>query len=127
MLLPFRSQFGVLRFQIEDLADAGQVQPGLEQVPDSAQPVQIVSAVAARPALAALGLQQPTRLIRAQVLHPHADQLGRRRDAIHATLALRPGHIHRSTSILAGSSLDVASCTSVPRVLQKIYSAHHRS
>jgi hypothetical protein len=65
LLLAFRSQLCVLRFQVEDHADAGKVQPGLEQITDAAQPIQIICAIAACPALGPLRLQQTTSLIQA--------------------------------------------------------------
>jgi hypothetical protein len=74
VLLLLRSQSAVLRFEIEDHADAGQIETGFEQVADPPQPVQVVGAVAAGPAVGPLRFQQPARLVQAQVLGRHADQ-----------------------------------------------------
>jgi hypothetical protein len=53
------SQFAVLRLEVEDHADAGEVQTGVEKVADAAQPLEVVSAVAAGPAVGALGSSRP--------------------------------------------------------------------
>ena len=91
------------------MRDAGQVEPGLEQVADAAQPVQVIGAVAAGAALGALGFEQPARLVGAQVLHPRADQFGGDRDAIHATRRVRfhrrPPHHVPSSPDFSGISL----------------------
>jgi hypothetical protein len=63
LLLLFRSQLSVLRFQVEDHPDAGEVESGIEQITDSAEPTEIIGAVAAGPALGPLRLQQATSLV----------------------------------------------------------------
>jgi hypothetical protein len=63
LTLLFRSQFAVLLLEVEDHADTGEVQSGVQQVTDTAQPFEIVSAVAAGSAIGAFGLEQPTGLV----------------------------------------------------------------
>jgi hypothetical protein len=69
-LLILRSQLGVLCLEVQHHADAGQIEPGVEQVADTAQPFQVVGAVAADPALGAFRLEQSTGF--GQLLHQHA-------------------------------------------------------
>jgi hypothetical protein len=64
--LPFlflRAQLAVLVLQVHDHGDAGEVEPGVEQVADATQPVQVVGAVAAGAALGAVGFEQAPRLV----------------------------------------------------------------
>jgi hypothetical protein len=63
LTLHLPSQFAVLLLEVEDHADAGEVQSGVQQVTDTAQPFEIVSAVAAGSAIGAFGLEQPTGLV----------------------------------------------------------------
>jgi hypothetical protein len=101
-VLLFRSQFAVLCLEIKNHADAGEVQPGVQQVGDPPQPVQVVGAVAAGATLGALGLEQSACLIGPQFLHAHADQLRGDRDAVHAALPPWPGHSdHRRRPFLS--------------------------
>jgi hypothetical protein len=57
------TQPGVLSLQVENHADAGQVEAGLEQVPDPSQSVQVVRAVPAGAAVRALGMEQAAGLV----------------------------------------------------------------
>lgn len=61
--LLLRAQLAVLVLQVHHHRDAGEVEPGLEQVADAAQPIQVVGAIAAGAALGALGLEQTPCLI----------------------------------------------------------------
>jgi hypothetical protein len=85
----------VLVLQVHDHGDTGEVEPGLEQVADAPNSVQVVGAVAAGAASGALGIEQPAGLIQPQRLHPHADQLGGDRDAVHAARVIGSGCSHR--------------------------------
>src|SRR3954447_1267895 len=92
-------QLGVLVLEVYDHRHAGDVEPGLQQVADAAQPVQVTVAIAACAALGALGLEQPASLIKPQRLHAHANQLRSDRNAIYAARRIRHGHAHCRTSI----------------------------
>src|SRR3954453_14686661 len=92
-------QLGVLVLEVYDHRHAGEVEPGLQQVADAAQPVQVTVAIAACAALGALGLEQPASLIKPQRLHAHANQLRSDRNAIYAARRIRHGHAHCRTSI----------------------------
>lgn len=96
MLLLLRSQLGVLVFEVEDHADAGQVQPVTEQLADAAQPVEIVFAVPAGAAVGAGRFEQPAGFVQPQVLHASADQFGRHGYAVHATVRVGSGGRHSS-------------------------------
>ena len=122
MFLLLRPQLGVLVLQVQDHADPGEVQPGRQQVADPAQPLKVMGAVAAGPAVGPGGIEQPPGLIQAQRLGAHADQLRRDGDAVHATPAVWAGPIHHT---LPSSSSNFGSCLSMPHVLQQIYSSHH--
>ena len=108
MFLLLGTELGVLVLQVQDHADAGEVQPGLEQVADPAQPLKVVGAVAAGAAVGPGGIEQPAGLVEAQCLGAHADQLGRDGDAVHATPAVWAGQIHH-TLPSSGSTLALAS------------------
>jgi hypothetical protein len=60
-----------------------------EEVPDAAQPVQVVGAVTARAAGGAGGVDQTPRLVQAQRLHTHVDPLGGHGDSEHAAIGRR--------------------------------------
>lgn len=108
MFLLFGTELGVLVLQVQDHADAGEVQPGLEQVADMAQPLEVVGAVAAGAAVGPGGIEQPAGLVEAQCLGAHADELGRDGDAVHATPAFRAGQIHHL--ILSGKLTLASAC-----------------
>jgi len=86
------TQLSVLSLQLQDHTDAGQVETGMEQVPDPAEPVQVVRAVTAGAPVGPLGLEQAASLVQAQVLHTHPDQVGSHGDAVHAAVTFRSGH-----------------------------------
>ena len=88
------TQLGVLSLQVQDHADAGQVETRVEQVPDPAEPVKVVRAVAAGAPIGAFGFEQAAGLVQAQVLHAHADQVGSYGDAVHAAVTVGSGHCH---------------------------------
>jgi hypothetical protein len=69
--------------QLEHGGYAGQVEPGLKEPADLAEPSQVRVAVATGPAGAAGWVEQAAGLVQAQVLRGAADQLGGDRDAIH--------------------------------------------
>src|SRR5690606_17321201 len=82
----------VLLPQPEDHRDAGEVDPGVEQLGDGPQPPQVVDAVAPRPARGAVRLEQTLRLVEAQGGRGQAHQLGRDRDAVDTSVrVVRPG------------------------------------
>ena len=94
------AQLIVLVLEVHDDGDAGEVQTGLEQVGDTAQPVQIVGAVAAGAAVSAVGLEQAAGLVQPQRLHSHADEFRSDGDAVHAAPCLGSGPIHHASPSL---------------------------
>jgi hypothetical protein len=72
---------GVLQLEVEHHGHPVQVEPGVEQGRDAAEALDIVRAVEPGAARSATGFEQTGPLVRAQVLHPGADQLGGNRDA----------------------------------------------
>ena len=86
---PFRSEGGVVGCEcgvgvldVENAADAGQVDPGLEECGDALEPDQVVVAVAAGPACGTGGGEQPVPLVEPKRLGGHPGQLGGHRDAV---------------------------------------------
>src|SRR6478735_7207550 len=92
-------ELGVLVLQVEDHADAGEVESGVEEVADAAEPVEVVGAVPAGAAVGAVGLEQPARFVQAQVLDAHPDQVGGHGYAVYATARVQPWVLHHPRSL----------------------------
>lgn len=115
------AKVSVLVLELQDHGDTGEVQTSREQVTDAAEPVEVVGAVPAGATGRSLGFYEAAGLIKAQVLGRHSDELGGDGDAVDAAVAM---HVRSGGSVQISSCLPLAM---LPRVLYKIYRAHHRS
>jgi hypothetical protein len=77
-----------LVLELQHHRDAGEVESGVEQDTDAAQPDQVVSAVAAGAALGPGRFEQAAGFVEAQVLHTGSDQFRGGGDAVDATAAI---------------------------------------
>src|SRR3954465_11894549 len=110
----------VVVLQVEDHRHAGKVEAVLEQRQDPSDPVEVVVAVTARPAVGAAGVDQAAAFVDTEVLHGGARQLGRHRDRVDPPPARL--HLGAPPSALFGTCTDslvelYKTCNSQYRVL----------
>ena len=121
LLFALVAKFSVLVFQLQNHGDAGEIQAGRKQVADAAKPIEIIGAVSPGAARGSSGFYEAARLVKAQILGWHPDQLGGDSDAVDGAGAM---------DVRPCRSFQNSSCpplVALSRVLYKIYRAHHRS
>src|SRR6266545_4500787 len=92
-----RPQPGDLGFELDDAADAREVDPIVGEQRDAAQPGEVIVAVPAGSPVGAGGSEQAGPLVRAQDVRAEPGQLGHHRDRVEPVVRVHPETPLRST------------------------------
>jgi len=105
------AQLAVLCLEVEDHADAGEVQAGVEELTDPDQALDVLLAVATGAALGALGRDQAATLVDAEVLDRRTGELGGHRDRVQRVVTVASHGlllgVHKASFILWFGAMSV--------------------